>query len=433
MKPYARALLAASTPFLIATPIAAQTPAAPARVVTLEEAVALALRHDPAAVAAETGIQNARAGVLQARGTLLPSLSANGIWANSSNERFDQTTGRLVSESYTGQLQASYELFAGGRRFLENRAAGADLDAADARYRSQRFATELVATETLYAAAAAADLVAVAEQRLERARQQREFAETRLELGTATTSDALRAEIEASNAELALDEARVAHRAAALDLGRITGIGGEVHAAPEALPEAAPALPAPDRLVALATRSSPTVLAAEAVETAAAADRLAAMTAYVPSLRLSGGYDWFSFQFPPDQESWSMRVTASLPLFNGFAREAALQRAGAARDLARAQARDARLAARAAVEAAANEIQLAERRVTISSRTVELAREDLRVQEERYRIGAATILDLQASQVALAEAEVALVRAKQSLGGAVARLEAILGESIDEL
>ena len=147
-------------------------------------------------------------------------------------------------------------------------------------------------------------------------------------------------------------------------------------------------------------------------------------------MRVSGGYDWFAFQFPPEERSWSMRVTASLPIFNGFQREAALQRASAAEDLAQAEARDARLATRAEVQSAAQEIELATRRVEISARTVSLAREDLRVQEERYRIGNATILDLQTSQVALAEAQISEVRSKQSLGGAVARLEAILGESL---
>ena len=402
-----------------------------ARTLSLAQVVELASRHDPAYIAAEAEVMRARADRLQARGTFLPSVNANGIYANSSNERFDQTTGRLVSESYTAQLQGSYELFAGGRRLLDNRAADRELEAARALHRARRFETELVATEAFYAAAAAIDLVDVATQRLTRARQQHEFARTRLELGTATTSDALRAEIEVANAELALHEASSALNLAAFDLGRITGLGGAVHAEGHSLPDVAPELPPLADLLARADRSAPGVVAAEAVESSARALRYAAMTSYLPSLRLTGGYDWFSFEFPPDQESWSMRLFASVPIFNGFQREASVQRASATQDLAAAQARDARLAARAEVQAAAAEIELAEQRVAISTRTVALAEEDLRVQEERYRIGAATILELQASQLALAEAQISAVRSKQSLGGAVARLEAILGETLD--
>jgi outer membrane protein TolC len=289
----------------------------------------------------------------------------------------------------------------------------------------------LTATEAFYAVAAAADLVDVADQRLARARQQHEFATTRLELGTATTSDALRAEIEVANAELAAHEARSVLNGAAVLLGRITGLGGEAYAEPAALPDSAPALPPLESLLERADRSAPQVVAAEAVESGARALRYAAMSSYLPSLRLTAGYDWFSFEFPPDQESWSMRLFASVPIFNGFQREATLQRASANEDLAQALARDARLATRAEVLAAAEDIELAARRVELSSRTVELAEEDLRVQEERYRIGAATILELQTSQVALAEAQIVRVRSRQSLGSAIARLEAILGDTLD--
>lgn len=401
-------------------------------VVSLERAVELAVRRDPAAVAAEASVRRARADLLQARGTLLPSLNVNGSYANSSNERFDQTTGRLVSESYAAQVQAGYDVFTGGRRLAENRAAGALEDAAEARYRAQRFATVLSATQAFYATAAAADLVAVAESRLERAQKQQEFAETRLELGTATRSDALRAGIEVANSELAVEEARAARRAASLELGRVVGVAGEVVTEDEALPDSAPELPATDELVTRALRSAPEVVAAEKAARGARMTRLASLTGYLPTVRLTGGYDWFAFQFPPDQRTWSMRLFASLPLFNNFQREAAVQRASAAQELAQAQAGNARIAAQAEVETAAQDVELASRRVEISTRTLSLAREDLRVQEERYRIGNATILDLQTSQVALAEAEVARVRARQSLGVAVAELEAVLGEKLGE-
>jgi outer membrane protein TolC len=149
-------------------------------------------------------------------------------------------------------------------------------------------------------------------------------------------------------------------------------------------------------------------------------------------VRLTGGYDWFSFEWPPTQQSWSMRLTASLPIFNNFSREASIQRASAQERLAEARARDAEIAARVAVESAASDIASAERRVAIADRAIVLAREDLRVQEERYAMGVATILDLQTSQVALSDAEVNTVRARQTLGTTIAQLEAILGQQLRE-
>lgn len=404
----------------------------PPRVMTLDQVVRLAIERDPAAVAAEGALSSAQADRLQQRGTWLPTVNLNSFYSNSSNERFDQATGQLQSESYTAQLQGGIDLFTGGRRLLAHRMVNAQVAAAGAQYESQRFNTILAATAAFYEAAAATDLMAVAEQRLGRARDQLEAAQTRLELGTATQSDALRAEIEVGNAEVALLESESAKRSTALELGRRVGIAGQIQPADAALPDSAPVLPSLDVLVERATASSPSVVAAEATLRARRSERLSSYTPYLPTLRLNGGYDWSSFDFPPQERSWSMRLTASLPVFNGFQREASLQRAAANERIAEARARDAAIAARVAVESAVSEIGSAERRVAIADRSVQLAREDLRVQQERYELGMATILELQTSQVALSAAEVAAVRARQALGTATAQLEAILGQTLRE-
>jgi len=427
---YSRFLLGAAT-LLAMLPGFASGQDAP-RPVTLDEAIRLAIDAHPASVQAAVQSSGARADQLQARGALLPNVFLGGGYSNSSNQRFDQTTGQLVSENYTAQVQASYEIFGGGRRLAELRATGADVRAADARERAQRFETALVTTEIFFAAAAASDLLVAAEQRMARAEQQLDFARARLELGTATTSDELRAEIEVGNAELSVVDAQSSLRRSRLQLSRQIGSEDEVTPAAASLPSEAPELPETEQLVQRALRSAPSVLAAEATLRSRGADRLAALTPYLPTLRVNGGYDWTAFQFPPREQSWSLRVTASYPVFNGFQREAALSRARAQERLASVQARDATLGARVSVESAVQDIEAAARRSEISERSVVLAREDLRVQEERYQIGATTILELQASQVALAEAEVASVRARQELGSAVARLEAILGEPIGD-
>jgi outer membrane protein len=402
------------------------------RVLSLDEVVDMALDRDPAAVAAEVARSNARSDVLQATGTWLPTVSVTSSYNNSSNQRFDQATGRLFSESYTAQLQGGLDVFTGGRRLLSQRSSRASYAAADAQFASQQYATILRATEIFYEAAAAADIVSAAEQRLQRARDQLSAAQTRLELGTATQSDELRAELELGNAEVALLDAQSSMRYTTLELGRQVGLSEAVRPAAAALPDRAPVLPPLEDLIRRATTASPAVVAAGATLRLRRTERLAAYTPFLPTVRLTGGYDWFAIDFPPEQRSWSLRLVASLPIFNGFQRETAIQRAVAAERVAEARSRDADLAARVAVESAASDIALAERRVAIADRAVVLAREDLRVQEERYTMGVATILDLQTSQVNLSDAEINAVRARQLLGTATARLEAILGQRLRE-
>jgi outer membrane protein TolC len=367
---------------------------------------------------------------LEARGAWLPSLNANTSYSKSSNTRFDQSTGQLVSENYTAQLGASYDVFTGGRKLANWQSASASLRAAEARERGERYATILETTMVFYEAAADEELLLAARQRLERAARQQEFAETRRLLGTATRSDALRAELEQADAELAVLDAEAQLRTARLTLARQIGRPGPVQPVAGALPEEPPSIPPVETLVARAEENAPLAVAGRAELDRARSEKREAWGQYVPTLRLTGGYDWFSFRWPPDEESWSLRLTASLPLFNGFTREANLARAEADRRVAEAEARDAVLAARAAVEDAAGRIDTAARRVDIARRALELAREDLRVIEERYQLGAATILDLQTSQIALADAEVEWVRARQDLGVAVTALEAELGEPL---
>lgn len=403
------------------------------QVLTLEQAVQMSLSADPSVVAAESGISNARASLQQARGAFLPSLNLSSTYGNSSNERLDTNSGNRVSESYTANTQFSYELYSGGRRGAERRAARAEVEAAQAGLISQRYTAVLATTEAFYAAAAAEEVLGAARQREERANQQLSFARTRLEVGTATRSDVLRAELEVGNARIAVIDAEAGVRTSRLELGRRTGVGTAVRPAPTALPSEAPTLPAPERLAVVAVERSPDVLAAEADLRASQAATRASYSTYLPSLRATAGYDWFSFEFPPSERSWSVRLTASLPVFNGFQREAGITRARAAQRTAEASARDAAVAARTEAATAAEEVRAAGERAAVTGRAVQLAREDLEVQQERYQLGATTILELQASQVTLADAEVAAVRARQALATALARLEAVLGVPLSEV
>jgi outer membrane protein TolC len=251
-------------------------------------------------------------------------------------------------------------------------------------------------------------------------------------VGTASASDLLRAEIELGNAELSVLDAAADFRTATLNLGRWVGVAGGVQPVPEALPERAPELPERAILVNQAVRSSPLVISSSAELKAEEADRWSGYSAYLPSVELVGGYDWSSVEFPPDRRSWNVSLSATLPIFDQLGREATLQRNAALVRLARARSQDARIAAQVLTESALQEVEAAEQRVEIAKRATELAREDLRVLEERYQADAATILDLQASQVALTESEIAVVRARQALGTAMAQLEVALGRRLEE-
>jgi outer membrane protein TolC len=409
--------------------------AAPAAVLTLEEAVRLAQVHGPGVVTASGQVRGARSAERVAVGSWLPDLGFTAGTSRSSTQRFDPATNRTVSgseDSYRAGLGSSLELYDGGRRGAERTRARAETAAAEAGLEAERFDVALEAKRAYFEELRAADLQRVAEARVRRAEEGLAASERRLDVGAATRSDVLRSRLELNEARRELLEAASLRRTAAHVLGRLVGADGPVQAAggeargprPLALEEA--------ELEALAVESSPGVRAAGADLRAAEAGIAVAGSAWLPSLRLSAGTDWFNQDPEIDggRLGWDVGLGISYPIFDRWERSAAVTRADAAADAARARLADARRGARAELERLRGELDLAQRSVELAGEAVEVAEEDLRVQLQRYALGAATILDRIASQEALAEAESRQVVSRHDYELVRAELEALVGREL---
>jgi outer membrane protein len=386
---------------------------------TLEQVVSRALDASPVIVQATSSVTTAQSSERVAFGAYLPSLSLTN------------TTVTGSSDSYTAGLSTGIDVFTGGRRGAERERAAAATSAAQATLVERTFAVTLEAKQAYFDVAKAGELARVAEARLRRAAEGLSAAERRLAVGSATRSDVLRARLEQTNARLALLTAQTQERTGAFVLGRVVGSETPVFAKveqkgprPLALSEA--------ELATLVVERAPAVLTALASYEATSASVSAARASYLPTVRLTGGYDWFNQDaaFDGGNLSWSTRLSLSYPLFNGFTREDNVARAQATATNARATATDAKLKARADFERVMNELKLATEKVALGKEAVEVAQEDLRVQEERYRLGMATILDRITSQVNLMDAENNEVAARYDYEIARAQLEALIGREL---
>lgn len=422
---------------LIAIAVLARPPAAggqdfaPETVrVSLEEAIEVALRESPSLTRADAGLAMAAADRLDAIGSFLPSADLGYGYQRSNTGRLDPTGQAITQQSHTLQLGANVELFDGGRRFANLRSTARGLDAEQATVRSERLETVLAVKETFFGAIAARDLLRVEEQRVARLEDQLEFVRRQLALGRATRSDELRSSVDLNNARLDRLNAQFAIREATFELATVMGVAEPVAPLEEAELET-PAFPlSREEVVAMALEQGPSVVAARASADAARAAVSAARSAYWPSLSLRGGQSWRNEGFPPEDGSWSVSLQANMPLFDRLGREAAVDRSQALARIATADAREAELSLRTEVEAAYNALEAARAGIDLAAETVELAREDLRVSEERFRVRLATILDLQAAQIAFHEAEIDLIQRRFDLALAVAELEALIGRRL---
>jgi outer membrane protein len=409
------------------TPAGAQTPT-----VTLDEAVSMALQVNPAIVQARGQVRTAGAAKRQVIGSWIPSLSSSGSWSTNSSSRWDERTQTTItgsSSSVSAGLSSSLTLFDGFRRFAETRSANADIESADAALVNQQFQIALQTKQSFFNALAAGELVRLSELRIERAQNQMRISSDMLAAGSATRSDTLRSRVELANAELQLLNAQTQRATAEASLARLVGVDGTVRAVADA------GLFAPVALDTAALRTealelAPSVIQADAALRSADASYSVSRAQYFPTLNSSFSNSYSGQDVGQLNSSWSLRLSLSFPIFNGFTRETNLARSAATRDVATATARDARLQVSAQLTQYLASLVSAEARLAIADVSRIAAEEDLRVQQERYRLGAATIVEVLTSQVSLDQAAVDIVQARLDYMVAKAQIEALVGRSL---
>ena len=420
------------------TAVAQASASAPARAVTLEEALRLAHESNPQVVSATGAISSAQAAERSARGAYLPSLSLNaGTSLAGSNTIGTPDVGTNLgggtSDSYSAGLSASWEVYTGGRRGAEREAAQAETRAAQASLTAQRANVSLDVERAFYEVLRTEDLADVASSRIQRAEEGVTAAQQRLQLGSATRSDLLRSQLELNTARGDLLQAQTERDAAQLSLGRLVGADAAITATRGAESQV-DAMSDAEAFALLADieREAPAVLAARAQTESAAAGVDAARSQYLPSIRVSSGYDWQNQNpvFDQSRTNWSVGLGVSYPLFNGFQREESVVRARAQQTASQAQLADAVRGVRTDAARALGQLRLAQERITLAEQAATTAQEDLRVQRERYRLGSTTVLELLTSQEALVKAETDVVTARYDYQVSRAELQALTGRAL---
>lgn len=403
---------------------------------TLEEAIEAALRHSPQIAQATGAIRNAESSERSAWGSYLPSLSFSSGGSRRSSEIFNPTTNTMTksdaSVGYNAGLSSSIDLFTGGRRGADMDRARADAVTADAGLIQQRFTVALTTKRAFFEVLKADELIRISESRLERAQEALGAAERRAQVGTATQSDVLRAQLEVANARQALLQAQNQKTNGAYALGRLVGVSAAVGARPGEPLAFEPLELDHEALAAEILRQAPAVRTAQASADAAAAGARAARAQYLPTVSASGGYNLSNKElaFGTSNKSWNLGLSLSYPIFNRFQREANVGRANVQADVAAVQLADARRAARVDLERVLGALELAQEQIRLTEEAVRVSREDLRLQQERYRLGVSTILDQVTSQANLVQAEVNHINARYDFQTARAELEALLGRSL---
>jgi outer membrane protein len=409
-----------------------------ARPISLPEAVRLAQLNSPVTVQARGSIRTGEASVRSAFGSFIPSVTVNAGANRQGGETFFQ--GQLVPFngppwSFSRTVNASVELFDGGRRLNQLRGARAVVTSAETNERLQRFQVALDVKQQYYNVLAARESRAAALSQLAQANEQLKAATARVGAGAATVSDSLRSVIAVGNARLAVSTAENNLRVSNASLTRLVGTVFQVTAAADEN-QVVPPVQLDSVQLAQWIDDAPNVVRAQADVVSARASYRASRSTYFPALSLNYSVtgnntaQQFDFGSGAVAAQKTLRLQLSYPLFNQFQREEQVTRSRVGETNAIATLRDARLQAQQQLTQFVGTLQLAEERVAIQIASVAAAEEDLRVQNQRYALGASTLLDVLTSQSQLTLARQQLIQARYDARVAKAQIEALVGRDL---
>lgn len=421
---------------------AQETPAAVA--VTLDEAIAMALRQNPFYLASQEKVVQARAQVRQAASGFLPSLNAQGT--DTLDEKLfvlefpsmvpGQPPQRFsidFTKDYQMALSFGLPLYAGGRLTAGYKQANYGLQASRESVRLSEQETVFNVKRAFYSYLLAKEFAAVADESLALAENFRNNVKNLYDVGMASKFDLLMAEVQVTNLKPASIKARNGIEIAALNLKTILGLALETPLEIKGELVSPPLDPVTEAVVEEAQAQRPELRQLDYQRLMAGEMLKMARGASLPTLSVGGIYNLWSDAFNFRKASWqnyyTISLSLSIPLFNGFDTLAKVGQSKAA--LREIEWNRKGLAEMISLEVKQAVLDRAQARETLKSqeKNVEQAREAVRIAELNYSEGLATHLDVLTAQVGLRQASTNYSQALYDCVISDALLEKALGRT----
>jgi outer membrane protein len=402
------------------------------RVLTLDDAIAIALEAQPTIQATLYDYAAARARVREAFAPLLPQLSGT-VSATRSNSFVlsTSTTGRSVpvvvsrqpADTFLAQVQLSL-LFDFGKTMAATQVARKLAEVTAEGVELQRQLIALTVKEAYTNILLAQRLIRVQEQAVERAELNLSSAKGFFDVGTQPLSTVVRAEVDVANAKVDLINARNALRTArvalntalAIDASTQTEIQDNLEYEATTIDRAA--------LRAEALRQSPEYRQARLQSAAAEAGVQQASRNFLPNVSGTGAYGGSQLELNP---AWSLGVVLSWNIFDGGNLIAAYDAAKANMGAATARVKVAELTLIQNLEQAEIAVEAAQERIQAAKVLIASSQENFRLAQGRFDVGVGTILELTDAQLALTQAQNTEAQALADYRIALAQLDRAAG------
>jgi len=411
-----------------------------AKVLSVEDAVTIALETQPNIKARISDYVAAAFRVDQALSPLFPQITgaftaaATRSASSSQNPSTSFIPGgsRRTATTYTetpfdpvvARISLSQMIFDFGKNFASTEAARKLADVALEDTELQRQLVTQTVKESFTNINFAVRLIQVNQQAVERAELNLRSARGFFEVGTRPKSDVARAEVDVANAKLDLIRARNAERLARVALATAMG-----------LPATTPLL-IQDNLLYQPVTLDRTRLAEDALRqrpeyrqvrlTAEANDARVrrAFRDFFPDITGGGFYGATRGDL---NEAWEINLNLNWTIFDGGNRIARYREARANLDASQARVKAAELDISREVEQSVISVIEADERIQAAQVAVASAQENFRLAQGRFDAGVGTILELTDAQLALTQAQNTEAQALADYRIALARLDRAVG------
>jgi len=419
--------------------LAAQAPAAGAPLrLSFADAVRVASSEAPAVALAGLRTDEADARVRQARSALLPSLSVGGVWLNRTfNTKslgipfpasFPVPNPVPPFNDYDGRVSASQTLF-DWSSVARVRAAGAQADGSRAERGVTVEGTALTAALAYLRAVRAQAVVAARQADSTIAAELVGLAEAQKAAGVSAAIDVTRARTQLVTAEGLLLVAHNQLDRARIDLTRALGIDPTTALAfTDTLTAALGAADVPaarDSLVAAGLANRPDLRAELARGGAARQTGSAIRAERLPRVEVAADYGVNGLTVPSAIATRDLTLQVSVPILDGFRREARLAEQNAVVRESQVREHDLRQQIAADVDGALLDLHSAQAQQAVAAERLRLAADELAQSRERFKAGVAgniEVIDAQSNLIrardtdidarfAAASARVSLARA----------------------
>jgi len=441
-----RKLTLALPALLFALPIGAQN-AAPERIttLTLDEAVSLATRNNPAYLEAINSRRSTALGVRTAYGAFFPRISSNlGFsWREGLPVQFEgQTIGaasNVLGSSYGINIGVGYSLAS----FLQPKQANAQLDQADANVAASQSALRQNVTVQYFTAVQAVKNADLQDTLIKSQDLQLQFASARERVGSGTPLDTKTAEVNLGRQRLAAIRAHNSAEVEKVKLFELIGIPAtaDVQLTTD-LPVTEPKFNLQDLLSDAKSHNSTLQLNRAQQRSAEIGKKQTSGNGYIPSFNMStgiGGYTNMNTDATGASRTWpfsftrqAMNVSAgfSLTIWDGFSREQNVEAAAIRLSNAQQEVRRTELNVSTTVSSLLSELTLDWRAIQLQLQIVESARQALLLAQNRYQIGSTAFTDLSLALDAFQREQNTLLNDTYTYHRTFAQLEAVVGRPL---